>query len=117
MRANILQVVAFAAAGCAAAAGTTTTALPECTALSSTGSGAFFDLRPDIAHPPVKGKQHKTGITKDYHSRGHDYGKNFTLNICGPVVDPVEDVVGVSKGVWANVSAYYTYHGDVYSIG
>ena len=56
--------------------------------------------------------------TRDYKSRGWDYGRNFTLNICGAVVDPVRDVVGVGEKMWQNVSAYYTTSGgDVVSIG
>ncbi|KAG6037514.1 hypothetical protein E4U41_005043 [Claviceps citrina] len=94
-----------------------TTHLPACTATASSGTGGFFDLRPVTAHPPREGKQHKTGVVKDYHAKGYDYGKNFTLNICGAVVDPVTDVMGVSKSSWANVSAYYMSHGSIYSIG
>ena len=94
-----------------------TTSAPACTATSSTGSGAFFDLRPDTAVIPDKGKSHKAGVTKDYHSKGYDYGKNFTMNICGPVVDGVSDVVGLDKKAWANVSAYYVSHGNTYSMG
>jgi cation-dependent mannose-6-phosphate receptor len=91
---------------------------PACTATSSTGSGAFFDLRPDIVVAPGKSKSSYSSATnKDYHIRGYDYNKNFTLNICSPVVEPVKDVSGVSETAWANVSAYYTSFGDVYSIG
>lgn len=96
---------------------TTTTQPPACTATSSTGSGAFFDLRPDAAVVPEKGKSSRYGVTKDYHAKGHDYGKNFTLNICGSVVEEVLDVVGVDEARWANVSAYYMEDGKVYSIG
>lgn len=96
---------------------TSTTPVPACTATSSSGSGAFFDLRPDTAVRAEKGKTAKSGIFKDYHARGYDYGKNFTINICGGVVDSVKDVVGVKDNLWANVSAYYTYHDSVYSIG
>lgn len=95
---------------------TTSTPVPACTALSSTSNGAFFDLRPDIAQKATNGKSTRA-ITKDYHARGYDYGKNFTLNICEPVVTPVKDVVGVKKLQWANVSAYYTYQDQVFSIG
>ncbi|PHH83268.1 hypothetical protein CDD82_2688 [Ophiocordyceps australis] len=96
----------------------TTTSAPACTATSSSGSGAFFDLRPDQAtHADPKGKAHKTAVAKDYHAKGHDYGKNFTMNICGSVVDAVSDVVGVQKSDWANVSAYYMSRGSIYSIG
>ncbi|KAJ6446774.1 mannose-6-phosphate receptor, binding protein [Purpureocillium lavendulum] len=107
----------MAAMATAAEEPSTTTHAPACTATSSSGSGAFFDLRPDTAVHPDKGKSHKNVVTKDYHSKGYDYGKNFTLNICGPVVDPVMDVVGLPKNQWANVSAYYMSHGNIYSIG
>ncbi|KAK7408397.1 Cation-independent mannose-6-phosphate receptor CI-MPR [Neonectria punicea] len=94
----------------------TTTHVPACTATSSTGSGAFFDLRPDMAAIQVEGT-YKYGPFKDYTSKGYDYGKNFTMNICGAVVDPVSDVIGVTPPLWQNVSAYYTTKGQVYSIG
>lgn len=74
-------------------------------------------MRPAVAHAQREGKQQKTGVVKDYRSRGYDYGRNFTLNICEAVVDPVTDVVGVPKSSWRNVSAYYMAHGDIYSIG
>lgn len=95
---------------------TTTAPAPACTAYSH-NTGAFFDLRPAKASKPGEGKSRKRGPTEDYHIRGYDYGRNFTLNICGPVVDPVEDVVGLGKDEWKNVGAYYTYKGEVYSIG
>ncbi|KAG5929627.1 hypothetical protein E4U42_005217 [Claviceps africana] len=95
----------------------TTTQVPACTATASSGTGGFFDLRPAMAHPQPLGKQQKAGVIKDYRSRGYDYGKNFTLNICAAVVDPVKDVMGVPKSSWRNVSAYYMAHGNVYSIG
>ncbi|KAI9166569.1 putative mannose 6-phosphate receptor-like protein [Paramyrothecium foliicola] len=94
-----------------------TTHVPACTATSSTGTGAFFDLRPDMAIVAEDGKSHRGQIVKDYFARGHDYGKNFTLNICGAVVEPVLSVVGVNDTLWANVSAYYSEHDKVYSIG
>jgi cation-dependent mannose-6-phosphate receptor len=94
---------------------TSTSSAPACIA-TSVSSGAYFDLRPDIARHDGESKS-KYGVTKDYHARGYDYGKNFTLNICGPVLEPVKDVAGVDKSEWANVSAYYTYHDKVYSIG
>ncbi|RDA92044.1 hypothetical protein CP533_1005 [Ophiocordyceps camponoti-saundersi (nom. inval.)] len=108
----LVGAVVTAIAGDAGAASktTTTTTAPACTATSSTGSGAFFDLRPDLAGPTNKAKD-------DYHAKGYDYGSNFTLNICGSLAEPVSDVVGVDKKLWANVSAYYTAHGSVYSIG
>lgn len=102
----------------AATATSVSSHLPACTATSSTGSGAYFDLRPDIAWPEdTEGKAHKSNLHKSYHARGYDYGKNFTLNICNSVVEPVYDVVGVSESKWANVSAYYTSDDNTYSIG
>lgn len=92
---------------------------PACTATSSSGSGAFFDLRPDTAVRSSRpgDKPHKGNVVKDYHARGYDYGNNFTMNICGSVVDPVADVVGIDRNLWANVSAYYISRGKIYSIG
>ncbi|PNP54058.1 hypothetical protein THARTR1_05265 [Trichoderma harzianum] len=99
----LLLATAAVLVNAAADTPTVTAPPPACTATSST-TGGFFDLRPDTAVlPPDNGKTHKSGIYKDYHARGWDYGKNFTLNICG--------------AVWANVSAYYTTHNSVYSIG
>lgn len=123
MRQGILSTVFVAAAAAAAAATvekqstSTTSQAPACTATASSGTGGFFDLRPDMAHPAEKGKPLKSGLSKDYRARGYDYGKNFTLNICGAVVDPVTDVMGVPKSSWANVSAYYISRGSIYSIG
>ncbi|KAH8176516.1 autophagy-related protein 27 domain-containing protein [Sarocladium implicatum] len=95
----------------------TTAQAPACTATSSTGSGAFFDLRPDTAMAVgASAASHRTP-TSDYHARGHDYGKNFTLNVCAPVVEPVQHVVGLDEGLWANVSAYYTDGDETFSIG
>ncbi|KAF4469190.1 hypothetical protein FALBO_3888 [Fusarium albosuccineum] len=90
--------------------------VPECTATSHTGSGGFYDLRPDMA-VAAGDKTNKWAVTKDYFSKGYDYGKNFTLNICGSVVDPVTDVVGVDPLLWQNVSAYYMSRGEIISIG
>ncbi|KAL0932409.1 vacuolar sorting receptor [Colletotrichum truncatum] len=109
------------AAATASAAGTstisTTTSIPACTAAPKSGTGAFYDLRPDIAVTAKEGKSSKSSVTTDYHARGWDYGRNFTLNICAPVIDAVEDVVGLSKGASKNVSAYYTHNTETYSIG
>lgn len=95
-----------------------TTSTAPCTASST--SGAFYDLRPDIAVAVKEGVKPKKGIpTADYLARGHDYGPNanFTMNICDAVVKPVKDVVGLDKALWKNVSAYYEAGGKVYSLG
>lgn len=106
-----------------AAAEDKTTSSAACTATSTLGS--FYDLRPDTAvRPPASDS--KTGRrastighhpTVDYRARGYDYGSNFTLNICGPVVGDIDNVHGIDKGAWANISAYYVSKGDVYSLG
>ncbi|AEO58171.1 hypothetical protein MYCTH_2305350, partial [Thermothelomyces thermophilus ATCC 42464] len=81
-------------------------------------NGAFFDLRPDIAVAVAEGEKPPRGTpTEDYVARGWDYGYNFTLNICEPVVKKVEDVVGVDKALWPNISAYYEADGKIYSLG
>ncbi|KAK5663846.1 hypothetical protein OQA88_49 [Cercophora sp. LCS_1] len=95
---------------------TTTSTATACVATST--SGAFYDLRMDVAVAAEEGVKTPKGVpTEDYLARGYDYGSNFTLNICGPVVKKVEDVIGVDKSSWKNVSAYYTSKGKVYSLG
>ncbi|KAF7543650.1 hypothetical protein G7Z17_g10574 [Cylindrodendrum hubeiense] len=119
MRFQPTSLVPFLVAAAAAVQDDPPTAthhVPACTATSSTGSGAFFDLRPDMASMPEDGA-YKSGPTKDYFSKGYDYGKNFTLNICGAVVEPISDVVGITPPRWQNVSAYYTSQGQIFSIG
>ncbi|KAL2022536.1 hypothetical protein VTK56DRAFT_5143 [Thermocarpiscus australiensis] len=98
---------------------TTVSATPVMTPCVATSTnGAFFDLRPDIAVFVAEGgKPPKGAPTEDYLARGWDYGSNFTLNICSAVVKQVEDVVGVDKKLWRNVSAYYEASGKVYSLG
>ncbi len=94
----------------------TTSTVTPCVATST--SGAFYDLRPDTAVVVEEGAKAPKGIpTVDYLARGWDYGSNFTLNICGPVVKRVEDVVGIEKSSWKNISAHYTSKGKVYSLG
>lgn len=87
-----------------------------CTAKSPSTHG-FYDLRPlklEIVDPKKKlGK----GKTDSWQAKGHDYNGNFTLNVCGPVVEEIKDVVGIEKSAWQNVSAYYEADGKVFSIG
>ncbi|KAI0480064.1 mannose-6-phosphate receptor binding domain-containing protein [Xylariaceae sp. FL0804] len=103
----------------AADSSTTVTASVACTATSA--AGAYFDLTPDVAlKPKADGSKpsHSNGAPlQDYHARGYDYGYNFTLNLCQPVVEPVEEVKGLDADKWASVSAYYVSKGDVYSLG
>lgn len=88
-----------------------------CTIRSST-SGAFFDLNPiTVVLPPKDAKKPKDARVESWHAKGYDYGANFTLNVCGPVVEPLQDVVGVDEARWKNVSAFYNVSGKIYSIG
>lgn len=98
---------------------TKTPTATACTAVSTKG-GSFFDLRPDIAVDAGTKKKdpHKRGPTEDYSVKGYDYNYNFTLNICDSVIKAPEDVIGLDKGQYGNVSAYYTTKsGSIYSIG
>jgi cation-dependent mannose-6-phosphate receptor len=90
-----------------------------CTVSSSTGS--FYDLRSlaILSHTDDK-KKTKGAKTDDWHVKGWDYQDskaNFTLNICAPVVDPIESAVGISNDRVKNTSAYYTLGSKNYSIG
>ncbi|KAL2074805.1 hypothetical protein VTL71DRAFT_8584 [Oculimacula yallundae] len=93
--------------------------LDPCTV--SSVSGNFYDLRSLSISPPAEDKKPAKGEKlDDWHARGFDYHNstaNFTLNICAPVVGAVEDVVGVERGLWKNVSAYYELGSKKYSIG
>ena len=90
--------------------------IKPCT-LHSPSSGSFFDLRPLQAISSSVSKS-KEGRTESWHAKGYDYGSNFTLNFCGPVVEELEDVNDVDESRWRNVSAFYrTGKGRVYSIG
>ncbi|KAI1805585.1 mannose 6-phosphate receptor domain-containing protein [Daldinia bambusicola] len=117
----LLSFLYLASSSLASAAGDAdkTTTSTACTASST--SGAFFDLRPDMAlkkNPDGSKPSNSNGAPlADYHAKGFDYGFNFTLNICASVVEPVDEVVGVEPSLWKNVSAYYTSKGDVYSLG
>lgn len=86
-----------------------------CTIRSPT-SGAFFDLSPLHIEDPALSK---LKYPRDYswNTTGWNLPYNFTMNFCGPVVEELEDVVGVPKANWGNVSAYYKEGGKVYSIG
>ncbi len=82
--------------------------LEPCTIISPL-NGAFYDLN-TITVQPLKDhkKAHKDDRIESWHARGYDYGKNFTLNFCAPVIEVLEDVLDVPENLWKNVSAYYT---------
>ncbi|KAF2155926.1 mannose 6-phosphate receptor domain-containing protein [Myriangium duriaei CBS 260.36] len=92
-------------------------------AVRSSTSGTFFDLNPVRLHFPDEHEK-KQQLSKDLASRntswpvrGLDYGANFTLNICSPVLEKLDHVVGVPEEKWANISAFYTSGGKTYSMG
>lgn len=111
-------VLALSTAGAAADEKTKEKPLKPCT-IRSPSSGAFFDLNSLYIQPPSKDSKSskKDDKPESWHARGYDYGANFTLNFCGPVVEELEDVKGVSKSHWSDVSAFYTVGESTYSIG
>jgi len=99
-----------------AASSSKETAAPVPCTIHSPNSHAFFDLNPLHIEDPATSKA-KHPRDHSWNTTGWDIGYNFTMNFCGSVVEPLEDVVGVDKAVWRNVSAYYKKGGEVYSIG
>ena len=87
----------------------------SCTAKSS-NTGSFFDLSP-ISIPAPGQSSRKDARKESWQANGYDYGSNFTLNFCAPVVEELDEVVGVDKGDRKNVAAYYEANGRIYSIG
>jgi cation-dependent mannose-6-phosphate receptor len=87
-----------------------------CTIRSPT-TDRFFDLNPIYRSPPEEGKTQKEGEEGSWHARGHDYGANFTLNICGSVVEELHNVVDLEEDLWRNVSAFYERDDKVFAIG
>ena len=76
----------------------------------------FFDIRALTIPDPLASKS-KHPRDYSWNTTGWDLPYNFTLNFCAPVIEKVEDVVGVDKNLWKNVSAYYKSDGKIYSIG
>lgn len=90
---------------------------PEPCTIHSTLSGSFYDVRP--LNLTLTGTKTQSATNESYHARGYDYGTNFTINICGPVVEDLDDVYGVSRSQWSNISAFYKdpKYDTVYSLG
>ena len=89
--------------------------LKPCT-LHSPATGSFFDLRP--LQLKTDGTKYQVSSNESYHAKGYDYPSNFTINFCGPVVESLEDVEGISSSKTANISAFYKdERGDIFSIG
>ncbi|CBF74717.1 hypothetical protein AN4095.2 [Aspergillus nidulans FGSC A4] len=91
--------------------------LAPCVARSPT-TGLYYDLNALHVQPlPSDEKSRKYMRDESWHAKGYDYNANFTLNVCGPVVENITDVVGIEEERWQNVSAYYQTNGKTYSIG
>ena len=81
-------------------------------------NGNTYDLNTITVQPLIDHKKaHKDDRIESWHARGYDYDTNFTMNFCAPVIETVEDVVGVKEELWKNVSAFYTVGKKTYSIG
>lgn len=99
-----------------APAKSTDTPRVPCTIRSPT-SGAFFDLNPLHILPPAESKS-KHPRSTSWNTTGYDYGYNFTLNFCGPVIEDLKKVEGIEEEGLRNVSAFYRDgEGRVFSLG
>jgi cation-dependent mannose-6-phosphate receptor len=113
---TLLFALALHSGANAAASDDTKKPADPCTVASTTGS--FYDLRPLSVLPIADGKKPgKNDKIASWHARGYDYKSNFTLNVCAPVVEDVKDVVGVSRELSKNISAFYEFGGKTYSLG
>lgn len=91
---------------------------PKPCTVHSPATDRYFDLNPiSLTAPDPDGKKSKEDRAESWHARGYDYGANFTLNFCAPVIEKLDDVEGVKSSLRGNVSAYYEKHGKIYSIG
>ncbi|KAL8948632.1 MAG: hypothetical protein Q9222_005197 [Ikaeria aurantiellina] len=91
--------------------------LAPCTIYQPTTS-AYYDLNPIAVQPLVDHeKAHKDDRVESWHARGYDMGMNFTLNFCAPVIETIEDAVGIKGSLLKNISAFYEWKGKTYSIG
>lgn len=82
----------------------------ECT-VTSPHSENFFDLR------KLRRTQDLTPPQVDWEVKGLDYGTNFSINICGPVLADTSGAEGVADDLRSAVSAFYEKNGTIYSIG
>lgn len=83
----------------------------------SPNTGSYFDLAPiSLSESGIK-EGYNDYRNESWHAKGYDYPANFTINFCAPVMEELEDVVGVEEERWQNVSAYYQIGDEIYSIG
>ena len=86
-------------------------------AIHSSSTGSYYDLTPLDLSLPSNAKV-RDARKQSWYAKGHDYPSNFSLNICGPVVEPLEHVKGLPPIAWGNVSAFYESEDDgIQSIG
>ena len=90
--------------------------LKPCTIVSPT-TERFFDLNGLRRTLPKEGEKKKDADEGSWHAKGYDYGANFTVNFCGPVVEELDEVQDLDKKLWQNVSAYYEVGSKQYAIG
>ncbi|EGD84196.2 hypothetical protein H112_07884 [Trichophyton rubrum D6] len=116
---SLFQVLFLSSVAWGAAEEKPKAAEKPCT-IHSPNTGLYFDLNAISVQLDKKdGKKSHADHQRDesWHVKGHDYGANFTINICAPVVENLTDVVGVDEKRWPNISAYYEMGGETYSIG
>ncbi|KAL9102731.1 MAG: hypothetical protein Q9163_002162 [Psora crenata] len=93
--------------------------LKPCT-IYNPSNGNFYDLNTIRVHPLENHKKtHKDDRIESWHVRGWDYGLNFTMNFCAPVIEDLskEEVEGVKGDAVKNISAFYRAGDKTYSIG
>ncbi|KAL8682319.1 MAG: hypothetical protein Q9186_001595 [Xanthomendoza sp. 1 TL-2023] len=91
--------------------------LLPCTIYQPT-TNAYYDISPIGVQPLIDHKKaHKDDRTESWHARGYDIGTNFTLNFCAPVIETIEEAVGIKADLLKNISAFYEWKGKKYSIG
>lgn len=117
---HVLYSLLLVAASLSFAAAASDKPLKPCTVISPT-TERFFDLNPMRRLPPsdTDGKKNskKEGDEGSWHARGYDYGANFTINFCGPVVEELDEVQDLDKALWKNVSAFYEKGSKQWAIG
>lgn len=96
----------------------TTKPTKPCTARSPT-TERYFDLNPIHRKPKDKDDKRRKDdeVIESWHARGYDYGANFTINFCGPVVEDLTNVQDLKEELWKNVSAYYEVGDKQYALG
>ncbi|KAF1923741.1 mannose 6-phosphate receptor domain-containing protein [Didymella exigua CBS 183.55] len=90
--------------------------LKPCTVVSPT-TERFFDLSGLRRTLAKDGDRKKEADEGSWHAKGYDYGANFTINFCGPVVEELRDVQDLDEKLWRNVSAFYERGDRQYAIG